>query len=278
MGRVARHPGDALTGSTTPPDCHADSVRARGWLQGCQLAVELPLEYIGVRDNRAHAEREVHGRWLVADQDCDLAYRALIGSGYKVELRAVWTEDPPEDWGILSARFLLDVSGAYLNAEAPAVRVTSDVLQLATHLTCPRPESAMRLRTWLGVRYDRPAIPQAYMQLASQLAERLKKKHRREVGARLRDVLATFHTVNGETEYTIVAVLPHATATAALLDEVRQWLSEVALEVPESLGRPVDVESRTDQQVSVSFLEESYGLAVSALSWPTSKPGPIGAP
>lgn len=258
-------------------DCDPNSARARGWLQGCQLALQLPLEYVAVHRNRPRAIREVHGQWLVADQDCDLAYKALQGSDYTIELRAVWRDDPPQDWGIRSSRFLLDAGGAHLNADTPVVRVTPDVLQLAEHIACPLPTAVRRLKTWLGLRYDRPAIPEAHVILAKEIAERLKKKGRRDVGEQLRDVLATFRTVENEIEYTLVGVLPHATASPRLLEEIRLWLAEIALEVPETLGRPVDIEARTDRQVSLAFLEESYGLAVSTLSWPVNRPGPLGA-
>ena len=229
-----------------------------------------------VRDGQVHSERDVHGLWLIADQDCDLAWRALTGTDYTIELRALWTEDPPEDWSIRSSRFLLDSSGAHVNAETPVVHVTTDVLSLGEHLTCPHADSARRLKTWLGLRYDRAAIPETHMTLANKLAELLKKKGRRVTAHQLRDVLATFRTVDDGTEYTLVAVLPHSTATPQLIDEVRQWLAQVALEVPEVLGVPIDVEARTDRQVSLRFLEESYGLAVSTVSWPAREPGPVG--
>jgi hypothetical protein len=229
------------------------------------------------QDGQLRTVRDVHGLWLVAEQDCDLAFRAINGSEYKLELRPVLCVDPPYDWSIRSAKFLLDVGGAHLDSQMPAVRVTPEVLSLAEHLTCPHPASARRLKTWLGLRYDRPAVPQQYLALADKLAEGLKKKSRRQAGERLRDVLAAFRTVDGETEYTLVAVLPHVSASRELRDDVRQWLAEVALEVPEALGRPVDIEARTDREVSLAFLEESYGLAVSTLSWPVKQPGPIGA-
>lgn len=114
------------------------------------------------------------------------------------------------------------------------------------------------------------------MELAGQLAERLKKKGRRAAGERLRDVLATFRTVNGETEYKLIAVLPAGGANVEMLDDVKEWLAEVSLEVPEQLGRPVEIEARLDTQVSLAFVESSYGLAVSSLSWPASRPGPVG--
>lgn len=244
--------------------------------QGCQISLELPLQHVTVKAGKAYIEREVHGRWLIVDQDCDLAWRALSGSPYTIELRAIWEENPPDDWSIRSAQLLLDGSGAHIKADTPVVHVTADVLSLGEHLTCPHPDSARRLKTWLGLRYDRAAVPEAYMALAKRLADLLKKRARRDVANRLRDVLATFRTIDGDTEYTLVAVLPHEHATPELLDELRQWLAQVALEVPEDLGRPVDVEVRTDRQVSLSFLEESYGLAVSTVSWPVGEPGPVG--
>ena len=155
MGRAPTDPGVALIRPASQPDCHPDSARARGWCQGCQLILELPLQHVTVRDGRPKAVPEVHGHWLVAEQDCDLAYRALVGSSYKLELRAVWHDDAPSDWSIRNPRFLLDGSGAHLNAEAPVVRITPDVLDLAEHVTCSYPDSARRLKTWLGF-YVRP--------------------------------------------------------------------------------------------------------------------------
>lgn len=132
------------------------------------MSLELPLQYMTVRAGQAHTVREVHGQWLIADQDCDLAWRALIRLDYTIELRAVWAEDPPQEWSIRSGGLLLDSSGAHVNAETPVVHVTADVLALAGHLICPHAASARGLKTWLSLRYDRAAIPKAYMVLSSR--------------------------------------------------------------------------------------------------------------
>lgn len=62
-----------------------------------------------------------------------------------------------------------------------------------------------------------------------------------------------------------------------LVDTTRQWLSQIALAVSESLGLNTDVLALTDENVSLAFLESSYSLDVSTVSWPNTVPGPTGA-
>lgn len=204
----------------------------------------------------------------------------MAGTDTLVELRAVLYDDPPTNWGIRDLRFRLDTNGAYLHTDEPAVRVTADVVIGAAHLSCPDPDLARRLKTWLGWRYDRPAIPQEFVDLADDVAKRLRKPGNKPSEERVRDILATFRRGNdGVAEYSLVAVVPHAEATAdpALLDATRDWLSGVVLTVPARLGLPVDIEARTDEKISLAFVERSFSLDVSQVSWPETSPGPLGA-
>lgn len=216
----------------------------------------------------------------MAQQDGDLAWRAVAGTDTLVELRAVLYDDPPTNWGIRDLRFRLDTSGAYLHTDEPAVRVTPDVVINAEHLSCPHPDLARRLKTWLGLRYDRPAIPQEFVDLADDIAKRLRRPGNKPSEERVRDILATFRRGNdGVAEYSLVAVVPYdeAAADPALLDATRDWLSGVVLNVPARLGLPVDIEARTDEQISLAFIERSFSLDVSQVSWPETSPGPLGA-
>jgi len=216
---------------------------------------------------------------LVA-QDCDLAWNSIVGSDSLVELRPVYREDPPENWGIRDSRFRLDEEGAYLKDTAPAVRVTPDVVMAAAHTCTAHTEPARRLKTWLGLRYNRPAIPQEYVQLAQDLAKRLRKRSHKQAEERVRDILATFTTAaDGKVEFTVVAVVPRGLAAADtdLLESTRDWLSRMALATPETLGLATDVLALTDEDVSLAFLETSYALDVSLVSWPNADPGPFGA-
>ena len=93
----------------------------------------------------------------------------------------------------------------------------------------------------------------------------------------IRDVLATFRTQeDGTVEYTLLAVLPRHGATQQAIDTVREWLGEIVLEVPASLGLAVGVDAYSDDRLSLAYLEASYGLSVSTLSWPPTVPGPVG--
>lgn len=216
------------------------------------------------------------------DQDCDLAWRALTGESepHLVELRPVHVSGAPTDWGIRSQHFRLDEEGRYLKATAPAVRVAPDLLVTATHRACLDQASQQRLKTWLGFRYDRPAVPQTYVELAKALADQLSKKRHRASAATVRDVLAQFLRVeDGSTSYQLVAVLEGGPFDAD--DEVvvaaRTWLADAALGVDAALGTAASIEAYGDEDVSLAFVEQSFSLDLARLSWPINLPGPVGA-
>ena len=275
-GRDARAP--ALT--TPDTECHPEGLRAAGWKQGCRLRLALPLTRVRVLGTEPELHTVQHDEWVLVAQDCDLAWNSVAGSDSLVELRPVFRDDPPENWGIRDAKFRLDEAGAYLIDSEPAVRVTPDVVLAAEHACQVHTDPCRRLRTWLGLRYNRPAVPQEYVPLAQDLAKRLRKKTHRQAEERVRDILSTFETAaDGTVEFTRVAVVPHEQAQAdpALVDTTRQWLSQIALAVSESLGLNTDVLALTDENVSLAVLESSYSLDVSTMSWPNTVPGPTGA-
>jgi hypothetical protein len=218
---------------------------------------------------------------LLADQDCDLAWRALIGvhKQFLVELRPVYSQDPPTDWGIRSQTLRLDESGQYLRANSPSVHVTPEIVEAAEHLDCLDADSRLRLKTWFGMRYDRPAIPQRYKTLSDALARELSRKKDRSRGTRLRDVLAQFWTTDdGATRYSLVAVLPGGQYNQdhPWVAETRSWLAAVALAVPDELGTAATLEAYGDDDVSLAYVEGSFSLDLSKLSWPSNAPGPVG--
>jgi len=230
-------------------------------------------------EGRAAQHTVDHDEWAIVAQDCDLAWNSVAGSDSLVELRPVYREDPPDSWGIRSGKFRLSDDGAYLVDHQATVKVEPDVVRNAEHACADEHEPARRLKTWLGLRYDRPAIPQEYVTLADDLAQRLKKKSHRQAEDKVRDILATFATAPDDAvEFTLVAVVPHHRAhlDPTLLDDTRTWLATIALSVPQRLGLATDVEARTDEQVSLGYVESSYSLDVSTVSWPNAQPGPTG--
>lgn len=265
------------------PDCDPDSLRSKGWLQGCTLRLPLPLRHTAVVDGTVEEVVHTHDLWLIAEQDCDLAWRAILredAAEFLIELRPVFTDAPPTDWGIRNQKFLLSADdGRHLLANAPAVRVTPQVIVTADHVACLDDDHQLRLKTWMGLRYDRPAVPRRYMKLARALADALSVKKSRARAERYRDVLAQYWDENGVTKYTLVAVLPngqHEANTDAVTD-ARTWLADSVRDVPAELGVAVSLDAYGDDTISLQYLEGSYSVDVTRLSWPPNKPGPTGA-
>ena len=263
------------------PDCDPDSLRSKGWLQGCVLRLPLPLRHAAVVDGVVEEVVRTHDLWVIAEQDCDLAWRAVLredAEEFLVELRPVFSDDPPADWGIRNQRFLLNADGRHLLANAPIIRVTPDVIAASEHVECLEDDHQLRLKTWMGLRYDRPAVPQRYMTLARALADALSVKKNRKRAEPYRDILAQYWDEDGVTKYTLLAVLPGGpyAATSDEVIEARTWLADAVRDVPADLGVAVSLDAYGDDAISLQYLEGSYSVDVSKLSWPPNKPGPIG--
>lgn len=262
---------------TSEPDCHPDSLRSKGWSQGCQLTLALPHDYILMVDGEPKASNGQHERWMIADQDCDLAWKAKPGESHLVELRAVYLESPPVEWGVRNAKYLLDKTGAHLRANTPSVHIDPEVLSLAEHLTCALPDAGRRLKTWLGLRYDRPAVPQEFVRTADKIADLLRAKKNRLGGVNIRDILATFETAHdGKAECELIAVVPRSHATPEAIEQTRTWLASIALDLPEEFGFIANLHVVPDSNVSLASLETSFSLGAAPVSWPRSEPGPTG--
>lgn len=263
------------------PDCDPDSLRSKGWLQGCVLRIPLALRHLAVVDGSVEEVVRRHDLWVIADQDCDLAWRAILredAEEFLVELRPVFRDDPPADWGIRNQKFLLNADGRHLLANAPVVRVTPEVVDASEHVDCLNEHHQLRLKTWMGLRYDRPAVPQRHMKLARALADALSAKKNRARAERYRDVLAQYWDEDGVTKYTLVAVLPDgAAATSGDVLDARTWLADSVRDVPAELGVAVSLDAYGDDAITLQYLENSYSVDVSKLSWPPNKPGPAGA-
>jgi hypothetical protein len=248
-----------------------------GWRQGTLFEALMPLDAV-ILGEAAQPERRLgmHSRWVVATQDCDL-YQVEAGDAEPaIEIRPVFTEDPPHDWGIRSALLLL-TERDYLRSASPRAVVSAAVLTaLKDAGTTIRQIDPMRRRAftiWLGKRYDRPAVPTELIPLAKQIGEAVKARRNRPTGARIRDVLMQFDESANPPRYSLFAVLDNA----ADEDEVRLWLSEIALKVPAHLGVADELEAATARGISLELIETSYSADVSQLTWRSNNPDPEGA-
>jgi hypothetical protein len=110
-------------------------------------------------------------------------------------VQGVYTEDPPQDWGLRSAKLRLTEKD-YVQSASPRTLVSAAVLTVlkANGVTISQPSFQRRraFTIWLGKRYDRPAVPPGLLPLAKQIAEVVNAKRNRLTGARVRDVLMQF--------------------------------------------------------------------------------------
>lgn len=88
---------------------------------------------------------------------------------------------------------------------------------------------------------------------------------------RVHDVLMQFNDQKNPPLYQLYAIV----ADDADKDDVRRWLSDVALRVKSDLGVLAGIDVGTRDEVPLSLVEESYAADLSQVTWSTEEP--IGA-
>lgn len=248
------------------------------WRQGTIFEAALPLDTVVLDEPSGQPERRMgtHTRWVIATQDCDLDQTDAASADPSIELRPVFTDNPPSDWGIRSARLLL-TEREYVQSSSPRPVVSAAVLTALKAEGIPvrqiDPARKLAYTTWLGKRYDRPAVPPELLPLARKIAELVRAKRNRTTGARVRDILMQFDTGNSQVRYSLFAVLDNS----ADQEEVRIWLSAIVLEIPVELGIADRIEAATTSGISLELVETAYSADVTQLTWRTNDPLPQGA-
>lgn len=253
------------------------SLYEAGWRQGSIVEYELPLDAIIV-GTAGVPERlpGTHGLWAVASQDCDLRQADAGDPDPGIELRPLFTSDPPPDWGIRAARLLL-TDHEYADAKAPRLAVAPQVLTTILQSGASRRDVASIRRqaftTWLGLRYDRPAVPDHLVPLAQRISTEVARKRHRDITARVRDVLMQFDDAGDPIRYSLFAVLLNADDEA----DVRTWLARIAQAVPTDLGVADEIQAASADGIALSTIESSYAADVSQVTWRRGQPNPTGA-
>ena len=254
------------------------SLYDEAWRQGTIFEASLPLDAVVLDEESKLPVRRVgtHGRWVVASQDCDLDQTAIADAEPTVELRPIYSEDPPENWGLRSAKLRLSETD-YVQSASPRTHVSAAVLTAlkGDGVTVVQPDFWRRraFTIWLGKRYDRPAVPPSLGPLAKAIAVQVTAKRNRPAGARVRDVLMQFDESANPPLFSLFAVLE----TAADANDVRTWLAGVSLKIPTDLGVVDRIEAATAQGISLELIEASYSADVTQVTWRSSNPKPEGA-
>jgi len=253
------------------------SLYKAGWRQGSILIAQLPLDAIVLDSVGRVARRQSdHGSWVVASQDCDLDLTDADESEPTIELRPVQTAAPPPDWGLRSAAFRL-TEAEYIESLNPRTMVAAAVLTAVIALGAERrdigPPRRQALTTWLGLRYDRPAVPESLLPLAKKIAEEVGRRQGGPTGERVRDVLMQFDEINDPVRFSLFAVLRYAEDEP----DVREWLATIAMRIPAEMGIADEIHAAPATGISLHVIETSYAADVSRLTWPSTRPEPTGA-
>ena len=253
------------------------SLYEAGWRQGSIVAATLPFDAVVV-DHAGEVIRQQgqHERWVVATQECDLDLTEADDTQPTVELRAVHTDSPPQDWGLRSSRFRLTESD-YVFTSDPRVSASAAVLTALLAAGAQRLDPietrSRAFAIWLGLRYDRPALPPELVPPAHSIAEEVRRRQGRVVAARVRDVLMLFDESTEPIRYSLFAVLEEERDG----ELVREWLAGIASRVPPEMGIGDQFEAATAERISLQLIEQSYAADVTQLTWRPSEPEPAGA-
>jgi hypothetical protein len=253
------------------------SLYEAGWRQGSIVIATLPFDAV-VLDPSGQVLREHrdHGRWAVASQECDLDLTNTDDPSPTIELRAVHTDDPPNDWGLRSARFrLTDLE--YVIADDARTHVSAAVLTALLAAGAerrePMPARSRAFAIWLGLRYDRPALEPHLVPLAKRIADEVRRRQGRPTAARVRDVLMQFDDSSEPVRFSLFAVVDDEQDAGA----VREWLAGIASRVPAELGIGDELEAAPAERISLQLIEQSYAADVTQLTWRPGQPEPDGA-
>jgi hypothetical protein len=226
-------------------------------------------------DGEPVVEPREHDLWVVVSQDCDLNSTDTQYNTAVVELRPLLTTDVPPTWGIKSRKLKLD-DGLYLDAELPHLHVSPAAL---THVatagavrTTLSDERTIALKTWLGYRYRRPAVPDHLVPLGREIAKAVEKARPGAMHEAIHEIVFQVDDSGRPFKYSLFAIVQEGSDEEA----VREWLSAVALDVDPALGIADELEARTKRSTSIELLETSWSANVSDLTW-RRDPSPRGS-
>ena len=244
----------------------SEKLYEKGWRQG--TIFKLPLiasTSVWRADPPGVVKRDItHETWVVATQDCNLNRAAVDSNSPTIELRQVHSDQPPNTWGIHSRKFRLDDDGRYVVDDKPAQFIAPRVLAQVADVIATLPNDRVAaFKTWLGNRYDRPAVPSTLVDLARSIAEAIAASTTAELAAMTRDVYITFDEESEPTRFSLFAVLE----TGADPDEVTVGITEAVLTIPATLGLLDEVRAAEASGTSLELIETAYCADLSQLTW-----------
>jgi hypothetical protein len=123
------------------------------------------------------------------------------------------------------------------------------------------------LKLWLGLRYDRPAVPTTLVPLARAIAKAIQARDGEAALSEVREILVQFRT--GEpTRFRLIAVI----LPTAIRAKVRSLLAEACLDVPIEIGTLDQIVVGAATEISLDVIENSFAIDVSQITWGRGQP------
>jgi hypothetical protein len=225
----------------------------------------LPIHSVVLgADLKPKVTTDTHQNWIVASQDCTLARAKVTSNEPVVEIRPILDGGGPRKGGIRSPWFRIDAV-RYVADDRPRCHVSPALLNSFVATLEPLDEAILReFKTWLGYRYDRPAVPESLLPLAEAISKEVQVRETATVAPKVRDVLMAFETEAKTTHFTLFAVV----YKEGDVEEVRMWLAGIALAIPATLGVGDEFQVATPDNTPLSVLEASYAADAKQLTWP----------
>ncbi len=243
-----------------------------GLRQGSILNAPLPLVGL-VLDEQGQvvAESQLHEQWIIATQDCDLVQANVTSQLDTVEIRPIFIDTPPSTRGIRSRKFLLNET-QYIESESRRMMISPAALDSlledgsrTNNTVAEDIERRSEYKTWLGYRYDRPAVPEELVELARAIASALERHNSKQYSNKVRDVMVQFEPGDPPV-FELFAVIMDDDD----VEKVEAWLIGAALGVSVTLGVPGPVHAATADETPLSLIESSFAADLSRITW-TSK-------
>lgn len=261
------------------------SLYQAGWRQGSVLAITLGTTAAVYSGDQVEYEMTSHDRWIVVSQDCDLDLAEASENHPRIEVRPVYASDAgphfdpesPYVWGVRSRKFRLNQQRDFVHAESERLMVSPAVLtrHVASRTTLMDDERTVAFTSWLGRRYDRPAVPEDLVPPAVELS-RLVKAEDHLVRDHIHDVLMSFTTTVAPPEITLWVVTCDADHSESCcgpgcsddhVGAARQWASAIAQSLATNLGTVGQIRAGSRDQTSMRIIETAYSVDASDITF-----------
>jgi hypothetical protein len=238
------------------------SLFEEGWRQGSLLKTSLTVRSYDLADDTLTQCDQEFGLWAVVTQDCDLHSTQCTNQSRQIELRPVFPSAGIRVDGIRS-RAACITPDFVLKADSQKLTMTARALNSLKKFRDNSVDDLRRreIKAWLGLRYDRPAVPEPFDRMASDiLYPGLYDAMPPALIGRVRDILVLYES---ETEVRLWAILRDADDRIRCLD----WIDGVAQSLVRDHGITVlERQAEDSRRTPYAIVEGYHGLNSAELS------------